>query len=119
MHEHVTLLRPDVRDPEARGISWTLPPDLLGQSAALASVSSVPLVVGLMVATGTTSFRPDPGQFFFWLVSPYLIVVGMAYVGLPGGLRPGYRGTAGQGAGELPPGGKAGTGRPAVWRTGC
>jgi hypothetical protein len=206
MHHHVTLLRPDGRGPEARGISWTLPPDLLGQSAArlrilallyalafflaglfpmllvpadrallfgsflqwgpmviaiavallvaavirsarvslpavmniglafevagsygiaaaefanpigldlrgrvlglswvavwtvlftivvptpprravaaaLASVSSVPVIVGLMIATGTTSFRPDPGQFFFWLVFPYLIVVGMAYVG--------------------------------------
>ena len=34
MHDQVTLLRPDVRGPEARGISWTLPPDLLGQSAA-------------------------------------------------------------------------------------
>jgi plasmid stabilization system protein ParE len=206
MREHVTLLRPDARGPEARGFSWTLPPDLLGQSAArlrvlallyalafflaglfpmllvpadrallfgsfvhwgpmviaiaiallvavvigsgrvplpavmnislafevagsygiaaaefanpidldlrgrvlglswvavwtvlftvvvptrprravaaaLASVSSVPVIVGLMIATGTTSFRPDPGQFFFWLVFPYLIVVGMAYVG--------------------------------------
>ena len=34
MHEHVTLLRPDVRGAEARGISSALPPDLLGQSAA-------------------------------------------------------------------------------------
>jgi plasmid stabilization system protein ParE len=49
--------------------------------AALASVSSVPVVVGLMIASGATSFRPDPGQFFFWLVFPYLLVVGMAYVG--------------------------------------
>jgi plasmid stabilization system protein ParE len=49
--------------------------------AALASVSSVPLIVGLMIGLGTTSFRPDPGQFFFWLVFPYLIVVAMAHVG--------------------------------------
>jgi serine/threonine-protein kinase len=26
-------------------------------------------------------FRPDPGQFFYGLVSPYLIVVGMAWIG--------------------------------------
>jgi plasmid stabilization system protein ParE len=49
--------------------------------AALASVSSVPAVIGLMIASHTGSFHPDPGQFFFWLVFPYLLVVGMAYVG--------------------------------------
>jgi plasmid stabilization system protein ParE len=49
--------------------------------AALASVSSVPVIVGLLIASGTTSFRPDPAQFFFGLVFPYLLVVGMAYVG--------------------------------------
>ena len=49
--------------------------------AALASVSSVPVIVSLMIASGTTSFRLDPAQFFFGLVFPYLLVVGMAYVG--------------------------------------
>jgi hypothetical protein len=49
--------------------------------AALASVSSVPVVVGLLIAFGTTPFRPSPWQFFFWLVFPYLLVAGMAYVG--------------------------------------
>jgi serine/threonine-protein kinase len=49
--------------------------------AALASVSSVPVIIGLMIATGITSFRLDPVQFFFGLVFPYLLVVGMAYVG--------------------------------------
>jgi hypothetical protein len=49
--------------------------------AALASVSSVPAVVGFMIATGATSFRIGPGEFFFGLVFPYLVVVGMAYVG--------------------------------------
>jgi eukaryotic-like serine/threonine-protein kinase len=49
--------------------------------AALATVSSVPVVVGLVIASGRTDFRPDPGQFFFWLVFPYLLVVCMAYVG--------------------------------------
>ena len=49
--------------------------------AALASVSSVPVVIGFMIASGATSLRLDPGQFFFGLVFPYLLVVGMAYVG--------------------------------------
>jgi serine/threonine-protein kinase len=50
-------------------------------AAAVASVSAVPVTCGLLIATGVIGIRPDPGQFFFWLVSPYLIVVGMAYVG--------------------------------------
>ena len=33
MHEHVTLMRPDARDPAARGISSGFPADLLSQSA--------------------------------------------------------------------------------------
>lgn len=49
--------------------------------AALASVSSVSVIIGLMIASGTTSLRLDPAQFFFGLVFPYLLVVGMAYVG--------------------------------------
>jgi eukaryotic-like serine/threonine-protein kinase len=49
--------------------------------AALASVSSVPVLIGLMMATSVTSLRIDPVQFFFGLVFPYLLVVGMAYVG--------------------------------------
>ncbi|HEV8455211.1 MAG TPA: serine/threonine-protein kinase [Gemmatimonadales bacterium] len=49
--------------------------------AALASVSSVPVIIGLMIASGTTSLRIDPAQFFIGLVFPYLLVVGMAYVG--------------------------------------
>jgi plasmid stabilization system protein ParE len=49
--------------------------------AALASVSSVPVIIGLMIASGITSFRIDPAQFFFGLVFPYLLVAGMAYVG--------------------------------------
>lgn len=50
-------------------------------AAALASVSSVGTVIGLMIATGATTFRIDPAPFFFGLVFPYLLVVGMAYVG--------------------------------------
>jgi len=49
--------------------------------AALASVSSVPVIIGLLIASGTTTLRLDPAQFFFGLVFPYLLVVGMAYVG--------------------------------------
>src|SRR5881409_259618 len=49
--------------------------------AALASVSAVPVIIGLMIASGATSSRIAPAQFFFGLVFPYLLVVGMAYVG--------------------------------------
>jgi eukaryotic-like serine/threonine-protein kinase len=49
--------------------------------AALASVSSVPVIIGLMIASGTTSLKIDPALFFIGLVFPYLLVVGMAYVG--------------------------------------
>ena len=49
--------------------------------AALASVSSVAVVIGFLIASGSTSFRIDPAQFFFGLVFPYLLVVGMAYAG--------------------------------------
>jgi eukaryotic-like serine/threonine-protein kinase len=49
--------------------------------AALASVSSVPVTIGFIMVSGATSLRLDPGQFFFGLVFPYLLVVGMAYVG--------------------------------------
>jgi plasmid stabilization system protein ParE len=49
--------------------------------AALASVSSVPVLIGLMIASGTTSLKIDPALFFIGLVFPYLLVVAMAYVG--------------------------------------
>ena len=49
--------------------------------AALASVSSVPVTIGFIMVSGATSLRLDPGQFFFGLVFPYILVVGMAYVG--------------------------------------
>jgi serine/threonine-protein kinase len=49
--------------------------------AALASVSSVPVVIALAIATRATSLRVPPELFFFGLVFPYLLVVGMAYVG--------------------------------------
>ena len=49
--------------------------------AALASVSSVPVVVGLQIALGATSLQVPPAMFFFGLVFPYLLVAGMAWVG--------------------------------------
>jgi serine/threonine-protein kinase len=49
--------------------------------ATLASVSSVPVVIGFMVLTARTTFSPNPGQFFFWIVFPYVLSTIMAYVG--------------------------------------
>jgi serine/threonine-protein kinase len=49
--------------------------------AALASVSSVPVIIGLTMASGASSLRLSSIEFFFGLVFPYLLVVGMAYVG--------------------------------------
>jgi hypothetical protein len=49
--------------------------------ATLASVSSVPLVIGWMVATGRTTFQPPPLDFFFAIVFPYLLIVALSYAG--------------------------------------
>ena len=49
--------------------------------SATASVSAVPVIIGLMMASGITSLRLTPVQYFFGLVFPYLLVVSMAYVG--------------------------------------
>jgi eukaryotic-like serine/threonine-protein kinase len=49
--------------------------------ATLASVSAVPVVIGVMVAAGRTTFRPDPFMFFLGIVLPYLLVTIMGYVG--------------------------------------
>jgi len=48
--------------------------------AAVASVSSIPVVLGFAIAANITSFRPDPTQFLFWFVFPYVPVVVLAYV---------------------------------------
>jgi eukaryotic-like serine/threonine-protein kinase len=50
-------------------------------AAALASASSVPLVVGFAMAIGLAPIRIPPVRFFFLLVLPYLLVVLVAYVG--------------------------------------
>ena len=49
--------------------------------AALASVSAVPVVYAAAMTTGNAFFLPNPMQFFFGLVFPYLLVVVLAYVG--------------------------------------
>jgi len=49
--------------------------------AALASVSSVPVVVWFEITVYPIAFKPSPFQFFLALVFPYLLVVVMAYVG--------------------------------------
>ena len=48
---------------------------------ALASVSAVPVTIGLMAVTDIISTPIHPLYFFLGLVFPYILVVGMAYVG--------------------------------------
>ena len=48
--------------------------------ATLLSLSSVPVVIGLMVVTGATTFRPTLEQYFGWHILPYLLVAVLAYV---------------------------------------
>ena len=80
--------------------------------AALATVSSVPVLVGARDRRpDAPASGPTQAQFFFWFVFPYLLVVGMAYVGCAGGLRAGHRGQARARAGELSAGGEARRGR--------
>ncbi len=49
--------------------------------ATVASVSSVPIVIGWMIVTGRTGFQPGPTSFFFSIVFPYLLIVALAYAG--------------------------------------
>ena len=48
--------------------------------AMLASVSAVPAMIGYMILSGRTIFRPGGDEFFFWIVFPYLLVVLLGYV---------------------------------------
>jgi eukaryotic-like serine/threonine-protein kinase len=88
------FLDPTGLNPQVRwfGLSWVAVWTLLftvviptpprrAVMAALASVSSVPVVIWLEMAVYPISFKPSPGQFFLALVFPYLLVVVMAYVG--------------------------------------
>jgi eukaryotic-like serine/threonine-protein kinase len=49
--------------------------------AALLSVTAVPVVIGAVTLTSDAAPHLDPLQFFFGLIFPYLLVVGMAYYG--------------------------------------
>ena len=48
---------------------------------ALASVSAIPVIIAVVLASGATTMAITPLQFFFGLIFPYLLVVVMAYVG--------------------------------------
>ena len=48
---------------------------------ALLSVSAVPVVIFTVASSGVTGEPLNPLQFFFGLIFPYLLVVGMAYYG--------------------------------------
>jgi serine/threonine-protein kinase len=78
--------------PVMHGLSWVAVWTLLftivvpspprrAVTVALASVSSVPVVMGILMAVNLTPMRLSPAQFFFGMVLPYLLVVYMAYVG--------------------------------------
>jgi serine/threonine-protein kinase len=49
--------------------------------AALASVSSVAVIISLVMASTPMPFQLSPMKFFMGLVFPYILVVGMAYFG--------------------------------------
>lgn len=79
-------------DPPWAGLSWVAvwvlgfsiivpSPPRRALLAALASVSAVPIMVGWVLASGTSAVRLAPLPFFFKLVLPYLLVVGIAYLG--------------------------------------
>ena len=49
--------------------------------ATIASVSSVPIVIGWMMLTGRTAFQLSPTRFFFAIVFPYILIVALSYAG--------------------------------------
>jgi serine/threonine-protein kinase len=49
--------------------------------ATIASVSSVPIVIGWMMLSGRTSFQLSPTRFFFAIVFPYILIVALSYAG--------------------------------------
>ncbi len=82
----------DAVGPGGLGLSWVtawvmlftiaIPtPPRTALTAALLSVSAVPVVVGLTIAAGTTNIVLTGGEFFIGLILPNLLIVGMAYVG--------------------------------------
>jgi len=49
--------------------------------ATIASVSSVPIVVGWMMVSGRTPLQFTPPRFFFAIVFPYILIVALSYAG--------------------------------------
>jgi eukaryotic-like serine/threonine-protein kinase len=89
--QYVDPSRYDIAPPWA-GLSWVAvwmlaytvivpSPPRRALVAALLSVSSVPIVIGLVMAFSPAVPAMDPVAFFFNLVLPYLLVVLLAYVG--------------------------------------
>jgi hypothetical protein len=77
-------------DPPWAGLSWVAvwvlgfavivpTPPMRALVAAITSAGMVPLVVGLVMATGRTEMRMDAVSFFFGMVLPYIVVVMIAY----------------------------------------
>ncbi len=75
--------------------------------AALASVSSVPVIIGLMIASEHHLIAAGPGQVLLGARVSLPPRGGHGLCGGPRGLPAGHRGQARAGAGELPPGGEA------------
>src|SRR5437899_924728 len=125
MHEHVTFLRPDSRDPDARGVSSGLPADLLGQSAARLRILAL-LYASVFFLAGIFPALLCPGRhrvhdrvrrhlapagsraILLWAGVPLPPRGGHGLRGSPSGPQPGDRGQASPRAGQLPPGGEAG-----------
>jgi hypothetical protein len=91
-YQHVSApIQLGAMGPGGFGLSWVAtwvllfsvvvptPPRIAVVSAAF-SVAAVPLVYAAGVALGS-NVRLEPGDFFFSLVFPYLVIVLMAYVG--------------------------------------
>jgi eukaryotic-like serine/threonine-protein kinase len=91
-YQHITApIRQGDIGPSGFGLSWVaafvllfsvvvpMPPRIMLLSTSL-SVATVPLVYAAGVALGT-NLPLGPGEFFFALVFPYLIIIIMAYVG--------------------------------------
>jgi serine/threonine-protein kinase len=81
-----------VEGPPWAGLSWVavwmigytiVVPSRPGRAlaAALASASSVPIVLGIAMSQGFVPFHLSPLQFVFAVIVPYLLVVGVAYIG--------------------------------------
>ena len=49
--------------------------------ATIASVATVPLVIGWMILSGRTAFHLAPIEFFFAIIFPYILIVALAYAG--------------------------------------